>query len=177
MKNRDYRELQLSSSHLVLIFLAILILGIIIFLLGVSVGKKQAQLMKKSEFSTEAGLEQVKEQTPLPAEVPKDSISKELASHRKVQKETQQETSPPAGQTLWYIQVGAFKEKTRAIAFAESFKKEGHQAMVLDPFQSDKSAVFRVRIGGFESKEKAEEVQKKLKSPTRKKTKYFIIKA
>ena len=39
MGSKDYRELQLSSSQLILIFIAILVLGIVVFLLGVSVGK------------------------------------------------------------------------------------------------------------------------------------------
>ena len=44
MSAKDYRELQLTSTQLALIFIAILALGVIIFLLGVSVGKKQATL-------------------------------------------------------------------------------------------------------------------------------------
>ncbi|MEN6560426.1 MAG: SPOR domain-containing protein [Acidobacteriota bacterium] len=42
MKNKDFREIQVSSSLLVVIFLGVLALGVLIFLLGVSVGKKQA---------------------------------------------------------------------------------------------------------------------------------------
>jgi cell division septation protein DedD len=45
MKDKDFRELQVSSSQLVVIFLAILILGLIVFLLGVSVGKKQTEIV------------------------------------------------------------------------------------------------------------------------------------
>ncbi len=44
MKTKDFREIQVSSSLLAVIFLCVLALGVFIFLLGVSVGKKQVQL-------------------------------------------------------------------------------------------------------------------------------------
>jgi cell division septation protein DedD len=176
MKNRDYRELQLSSSQLVFIFLAILILGVIIFLLGVSVGKKQAQLTDKTELLANSELEQVEEKTSAPIEESKDSIDKELASHQKVKTESLKKTSIPTENNLWYIQVGAFNERERALSFAETFKKEGYRTTVLEPFSSDKKDVFRVRIGGFKSQEEAKEARDGLKSPTRKKTRFFIIK-
>jgi DedD protein len=43
-KDKPFRELQFSSAQLVVVFLGILILGVFIFLLGISVGKKQNQL-------------------------------------------------------------------------------------------------------------------------------------
>jgi cell division septation protein DedD len=44
MNTREFREIQVSSTLLVVIFLCVLILGVFIFLLGVSVGKKQTQI-------------------------------------------------------------------------------------------------------------------------------------
>lgn len=41
---KPFRELKFSSAHLIIVFLAILVLGVFIFLLGISVGKKQSQL-------------------------------------------------------------------------------------------------------------------------------------
>jgi len=51
MRNKEYRELQITSSQLVVIFLAIIILGIVIFLLGVSVGKKQALAVSEAQLT------------------------------------------------------------------------------------------------------------------------------
>lgn len=51
MKNKEYRELQITSSQLVVIFLAIILLGIVIFLLGVSVGKKQALAVSETQLT------------------------------------------------------------------------------------------------------------------------------
>ena len=174
MKNRDYRELQLSSSQLFFIFLAILILGVVIFLLGVSVGKKQTQLMKGAQI---AGKEKAGDQTSPPAEESKESISKELASLQKATEETQKQPTVSDDRTLFYVQVGAFNRREIAVSFAEIFNQRGYPAIVLDPFPSDRREVFRVRIGGYATREEAQEVRTKLQSETSRTTDYFIIRS
>lgn len=176
MKGKDYREVQLASSHLVFIFIGILILGVVIFLLGVSVGKKQAQIIRDSGISSETKIEEVKEKTPLPPQEPKDAISKELASYQKIKEETQKKATGGEKENLYYIQVGAFKNKNAAYSFAEKFKKKGYPSTALDPFPSDKNPVYRVRLGGFPTREQAEEFRQKLiQSEKKKKSDYFII--
>jgi len=59
MKSKQIRELQVSSSQLAIIFLALLGIAVIIFLLGVSIGKKYG----------EAQLEAVREKTRALSEV------------------------------------------------------------------------------------------------------------
>ena len=61
MKNKDFREIQVSSSLLVVIFLGVLALGVFIFLLGVSVGKKQAGVAAPTQIVTQQIPEPVKE--------------------------------------------------------------------------------------------------------------------
>lgn len=60
MKSKQVRELQVSSSQLALIFLALLGVAVIIFLLGVSMGKKYGEVQleaarEKTEALSEAG--------------------------------------------------------------------------------------------------------------------------
>jgi len=174
MKNRDYRELQLSSSQLFFIFLAILILGVVIFLLGVSVGKKQTQIMKGAQI---AGKEKAGDQTSPPAEESKESISKELASLQKATEQTQKQPPVSDDRTLFYVQVGAFNRREVAVSFAEIFNQRGYPAIVLDPFPSDRRDVFRVRIGGYATREEAAEVRTKIQSETSRETDYFIIRS
>lgn len=176
MKNKDYREIQLTSSQLVFIFFGILILGVVVFLLGVSVGKKQAQIVRELELPAQAKLDQAKDKEILPSTKPKDAIDKELASHQKVRSKTQKKPPTAGKKELFYIQVGAFNNREPASAFAEEFKKKGYPALVLDPFPSDRKTVFRVRIGGYETKEKAEEVNSRLKSESTRKKDYFVVK-
>lgn len=177
MKNRDYRELQLSSSQLFFIFLAILILGVVIFLLGVSVGKKQAQIMKSTQITVKGKVEPAEDQTSPPTEESKESISKELASLQKATEETQKQPTVSDDRTLFYVQVGAFNRREVAVSFAEVFNQRGYPAIVLDPFPSDRREVFRVRIGGYATREEAQEVRTKLQSETSRTTDYFIIRS
>ena len=177
MKNRDYRELQLSSLQLFFIFLAILILGVVIFLLGVSVGKKQAQIMKGAQIAAKEKVEPAGNQTSPPAEESKESISKELASLQKTTEETQKQPPVSRERTLFYVQVGAFNRREVALTFADVFNQRGYPAIVLDPFPSDRREIFRVRIGGYATREEAVEVRTKIQSETSRTTDYFIIRS
>lgn len=176
MKSRDYREIQLSSSHLVFIFIGILILGVVIFLLGVSVGKKQAQIVKETGISSLAKIEDVKEKATIKPKEAEDAISKELASYQKIKQETQKKPAGEQKENIYYVQVGAFKNKEAARSFAERFEKKGYPSLVLNPLSSDKNPVYRVRIGDYPTKEKAEDIRQKLaQSERKKKSDYFIV--
>lgn len=176
MKNKDFREVQLSSSHLVFIFIGILILGVVIFLLGVSVGKKQAQILQDTGISAQAKTEEDKGQVPVPVNEPKDSISKELALHQKAKQEPAKIPSQGQQANLYYIQVGAFADRNAASTFAEKFSQRGYPILVLSPFPSDKKSVYRVRVGGYSSREQAESIKEELaKLKLKKKSDYFII--
>jgi|YNPBryunderm2012_1023409.scaffolds.fasta_scaffold00016_40 cell division protein FtsN len=61
---KDYREIQVSSTALVLIILCIIVLGAVIFFLGVQVGKKQADLLMKTMMAQKSE-ETVKATPPL----------------------------------------------------------------------------------------------------------------
>lgn len=62
MKTKDFREIQVSSTLLVIIFLCVLVLGVFIFLLGVSVGKKQVQIVAATQVVAQQIQEPVKDQ-------------------------------------------------------------------------------------------------------------------
>jgi cell division septation protein DedD len=178
VKNKEYREVQFSSSHLILIFVGILILGVVIFLLGVSVGKKQAQIIKKTEMPVPAVAEKPKEAPPASASPEaKELISKELASHQKAMEETQKKAPVTQKKNIFYIQVGAFDSKDVALSFAKGFEKKGYSTIVIDPLPSDKRPFFRVRVGGFETREKAEEAKARLISEAKRKVDYFITRS
>jgi cell division protein FtsN len=216
MKNKDFRELQISSSFLVVIFVGILILGVFIFLLGVSVGKKQVQIASESANIPKIVTEQVKASAPAPAQQPqteqagtdKKLIAEELASQPKVEpsikaepkkaqkaeampqtktakpetaKEVKKPAVPPAAQPqneetakkgLFFIQVGAFNDKQVALGSAEKFKLMGYPVLIVDP--SPTINKFRVRLGGFSTKEEALKALNKLRAESKKPVDYFI---
>ena len=188
MRDKDYREIQLSSSLLVFIFIGILILGVVIFLLGVSVGKKQAQIMGSSEFAAGVGggqgVEKVSQKpvTPLKEE-PRGAIGQELASHQKSKEKKAQTAAKkpatsqlkPATGAIYFIQLGAFKDKKAANTLAEKFRKKGYSPLVLAPFPTDKNPVYRVRLGSFKSLDEAKALKAKLiQAEKKKKADYFI---
>jgi len=80
-KNKEFRELQFSSTQLVFVFLAILVLGVFIFLLGVSVGKKQGQLTAEGGPPGQLKAEKVAEKPVVPTDAGASDIQKELQSH------------------------------------------------------------------------------------------------
>ena len=176
MANKDYREIQLSSAQLAVIFIVILALGVVIFLLGISVGKKQAQLVQESDLTASGKIEQAAEKPPATVQETKDPISKEIASHQRAKEKTQKK-EPASPRNLFYIQVAALNSRDAALSFAELFKAKGYPALVLDPFSTDGRPVFRVRVGGYETREKAEEVLAQLQAETNRKTDYFIIRS
>jgi cell division septation protein DedD len=181
MRNKDYRELQISSSMLIFVFIAIIVLGIVIFLLGVSVGKKQASLSGQTQFA-EVPIEQVEEQKPVTSEESEqdqNEINQEIASHTKNKsKESTQraKTSSPLKQNLYYIQVGAYTDKDAASQIAKKYNNMGFNSLVVPPLPTDRRSIYRVRIGCYETREEAEEMKKILMEKENKKSSdYFII--
>jgi cell division septation protein DedD len=166
MKNKEFREIQVSSSALIFIFLAILVLGVFIFLLGVSVGKKQAQMAGPTTLLAQRSTETVTRQPPVVNPPETTAPPENQVQEKKVE--------PPASN--YYIQVAAFFEKSQAATMAAKFKKQGYSVLVLDPLPTDKKTVYRVRLGGYSTREKASQDLAKLNSASKKKTGYYVTK-
>ncbi len=123
-RNREPRELQFTSAQLVIVFILIIALGAFIFILGVSVGKKQARLSEgpapvrkptaekvaqkvkpplepKVKAGAETKTEAVKPNPPVGG-TPKSDIQQEIASFKaqpKTTKTTAQAAKPAASKT------------------------------------------------------------------------------
>ena len=200
MKNKDFREIQVSSSLLVVIFLGVLALGVFIFLLGVSVGKKQAGVTVPTQIVTQQIPETVKEPQvkPTSSELSAETAAAPLtgdpqaAGEPPASKPTAKETAvtkapgskPPAetkknpavsptGQ--YYVQVGAFTDRSQAQAAADKYKKQGYAAIVANPRPSDTKTWYRVRLGGYATRERAADLLAKLNAAAGKKTDFQIV--
>lgn len=175
MSNKDYRELQLSSSQLVIIFLAIIILGVIIFLLGISVGKKTEIVLASQSGSLQVS-EKVTEEKTIPIDDPKTKTAEKTSPQQK--SEPQQKKATPINQPQnldWFIQVGAFNNRAGAQTTADKLKEGGLNVIVLDPYSSERKSVYRVRIGGYATKELAEKARVELVRTDSKAKDYFVI--
>jgi cell division septation protein DedD len=190
MKNKDFREIQVSSSLLVVIFLGVLALGVFIFLLGVSVGKKQVRIASPTQVVTQQIPEPVKEPpvepTPTEAEAaktqsldggtPSQRMTAEAASKSRTKDVPPKSQKAPArGSGLYFVQIGAFTEKAQAQALAETYKKQGYTAVVADPRPTDTRTQYRVRLGGYTSRDRAVDLLGKLNAAAGKKTDYFVV--
>ncbi|MHB8094059.1 MAG: SPOR domain-containing protein [Candidatus Aminicenantales bacterium] len=193
MRNKEFREIQVSSSALVFIFLAILVLGVFIFLLGVSVGKKQAQIAGPPTVLAQRTVESVIPEQPIPqadaektppagivgttpvettqVESTRDPVREETPTPKpKVTEEPR-----PAARGGYSIQVGAFQEKSQASTLAARYRNQGYSAAVIDPLPTDRKTVYRVRLTGYPTKEKADQALAELNSSSGKKTGFFVV--
>jgi cell division septation protein DedD len=201
MKNKDFREIQVSSSLLVVIFLGVLALGVFIFLLGVSVGKKQADIAAPTQIVTQQIAEPVKEP---PVKPPSSESATEAVPANPITGDRQPKAEPPAPKPsvketpvakapsakppaeskktpavsaagLYYVQVAAFTDRSQALAAAEKYKKQGYTTVVANPRPSDTKTWYRVRLGGYASRERAADLLTKLNAAAGKKTDFQIV--
>lgn len=221
--SRDYREIQVSTSVLVFIILGILILGTVIFFIGVQVGKKQADLVSQTLISQKT---EEKVSTPAPV-VPQEETAasqKELApptvstemtptqaltesqkaaaekvtepsssvvpsqtqsSSSSFETRTPARTSTPVSQKPatttkskvgnYFIQIGAFNDRASARLAAERYKKLGYNAVVKEPFPKDQRHLYRVWLGGYQTREEAQKALNELVSKSVRNPGYFIV--
>ncbi len=202
MKTRDFREIQVSSSILVLIFLAVIALGVFIFLLGINVGKKQAQMAAAQSVpekvtaaqpaaapgetkpsSPESGIAAPSSRTPLttdrveePASKPAESAAPDLKPP-----ENKPAAKPAASAAVsaegFFVQIGALDDKAAAKTLGEQFRKQGYRVLVLDPLPADRKPLYRVRIGSYASRGQADAALAKLNKAAGagKRTGYYVV--
>lgn len=104
---RNYREIQVSSTVLVFIILSIIILGAVIFFIGVQVGKKQADLMVKNMMalktqeivSAPVALAPVEETATTSSQQPAETATETPVRTQPVTKPTDQQVSQTTART------------------------------------------------------------------------------
>ena len=73
------------------------------------------------------------------------------------------------------MQVGAFTDRSQAQALADRYKKQGYTAVVAEPRPTDTRAQYRVRLGGFSSRDRAADLLKKLNAAAGRKTDFYVV--
>jgi cell division septation protein DedD len=181
MANNNFREIQVSSSLLVVIFLGVLALGVFIFLLGVSVGKNQARLSAPARVVTQQIPEPVKDVPvkPTGAEpsggLASKTSAKDTAVKAPASKPPAETTAAPASGPLYYVQVAAFTDRAQAQTAAETYRKQGYTVFVTNPKPTDTRTWYRVRLGGYTTRDGAVSLLDKLNAAAGKKTDFRIV--
>lgn len=188
MANKEFREIQVSSTLLVVIFLGVLALGVFIFLLGVSVGKNQARLSAPTQVVTQQIPEPVRE-TPIQptaaekeagapaasagaAAAPKTTV-KDTATKTPADTAAAKKTTAASG-PLYYVQVAAFNDRSLAEALADSFRKQGY-TVVISQRPTSTRTWYRVRLGGYPTRDLAVDLLDKLNAAAGKRTDYQVV--
>ena len=204
MKNKEFREIQVSSTLLVVIFLGVLALGVFIFLLGVSVGKTQAgfaaaptQVVAQQipDLVKEPPVKPTSEETEAAATAPPSGLvpgqgtetaklpdpasgtSTAAPSVKAPAPKTPTETkktAAPAAKGLWYVQVMSSESRAKAEAAADRYRKQGQTVLLLSPQAGEK--LYKVRLGGFSAKDRAVELKDKLNAAAGGKTDFWVVK-
>ncbi|MGQ9618463.1 MAG: SPOR domain-containing protein [Candidatus Aminicenantia bacterium] len=161
MDKRSDREIVLTSSQLLIIFLLLIILMGTIFILGISVGRKQKQVSKT----------QVEEKFPpvvVKEEEPEEKIKE---GYSPIEEKPSKEI--PITSKLYFIQIGAFSSEASASNFANKFREKGYAVKVIPPTPQDKNTLYRVRVGPYLNMGDAKTVLGKLKEMG--KENYWIV--
>ena len=151
---KDYREVQVSTTILVFIILGIIILGTVIFFMGVQVGKKQSELAAQSLMASRTE-EQVNQDKPVPpteetattpaqapALNPPESPAKTVPSDTTEVRAPQTQVSSPTSPPLTTAGSVAQAEKSAAPATTSVEKP------VISPAQSSGGSYF-IQVGAF----------------------------
>lgn len=158
-ERKSDREVVLTSSQVLIILLLLVILMSVVFVLGISVGRRQK--VASAKMTEELPPVVVKEMEP----------EKELPKPEKVE-ETKAKESISVSK-FYFIQVGAFSSEKSAQSLAEKFREKNYPVKVVPPSPNEKTQVYRVRIGPYLKIEEAKNVLGKLKQTG--KENYFIV--
>jgi cell division septation protein DedD len=177
-----------GHSFTLLVFTGIVVLCSIFFILGMLVGRAQAQ---KLASNASAGTGFKVEARPAPKEENKpdltfyDSVKKSeppsleppppktepiipdtpSAPEREGVAETRPAAAPaPAPANVLNYQIAALRKSSDAEKLVDELKKKGFRAFILAPASDDANPYFRVQVGPFTDMLEAEEAKKKLES-------------
>ena len=188
VSEEGFHEIQLSGKQLVFLFMATTVVSVVIFLLGVVVGRRVPAETLIAE-ATGATIEGVNADVPSaapdagqPAVEPPPPVQEpdQFSYHERLQQpapapETvqpapdappQAAAAPPSdaapATSGWVVQIGAFKDRATADKVAETLKRSSFPSFVLAPTPGSPTANFRVRVGPYRERREAETVAGRL---------------
>lgn len=182
MTDREFREIQLNRKQLVFLFISAVVVAVVIFLLGVAVGRDvrgtamdgmaasagstdmvvpidpQAQPVQDLAYHdllTGSG-----SGTPAPTTGPPPTPPVETAPVPPPAAEPA--ATPPAATGDWFLQVGAYSARQAADGVMANLKKLDVPAFVLVPTAGSPDRLFRVRVGPYATRDEADGVRTRL---------------
>ncbi len=175
-------EIQLSGKQIVFLFMATTVVSVVIFLLGVMVGRS-VQVARPDQADRVA--------TEPPPAAPADAASAAdanagtgtLTYPKRLESDTPvaEQLAPPPAVTPpppparepaaasaateedgWVVQVAALRDRDAALAIVKRLTAKGYPAFLLDPTPGSPAPVHRVRVGRYADRAAAERVSRRL---------------
>ncbi|MFV2032743.1 MAG: SPOR domain-containing protein, partial [Gammaproteobacteria bacterium] len=119
----------------------------------------QPQFVDEKSSPGENLIEREQVQTPEPAQASDDLPGKPT----KTEAQLSTVTSKPGGDT-WVLQVGSFKDRSKALSQRDKLRKSNIAAVFIELFKNNNQSSYRVRLGPFPSREKSKIAQNKIKA-------------
>jgi DedD protein len=183
MSDRDYHEVQLSGKQLVFLFISAVVLAVVIFLLGVAVGRGVPTPGTDVPVSADIGAAPA----PIPAtdDAEPPAAAQELSYHDLLAgtagaaaSATPEAPTPtpaaepvttppppppaPAETGAWLLQIGAYSTREAADRQVAALKRLDVPVFVLVPGTGTPDRFFRVRVGPYGTEAEAEQVRARL---------------
>ena len=98
-------------------------------------------------------------------EAPRSAQASEFQADEPIKPEPQATATiaKPGGDT-WVLQVGSFKDRSKALTQRDKLRKSNVAAVFIELFKIDNGSRYRVRLGPFPSREKSKIAQNKIKA-------------
>jgi cell division septation protein DedD len=184
-QEKSYLEIKVTLLHIVVLLAGVIVIGIFLFYLGYQAGKSSVQkpvlnahVTGNGEKSREIDIidnvdkdaaETVQKQEEAPSidsemnlnrQPGEEKDSENKAAKKEENKEENKETvikpKAVARDAYYSIQVGAFSDFTNAKNYSEKFRKMGYPTEILSTM-GEKGILYRVRVGNFPSRDKAQQ--------------------
>jgi len=188
VSEEGFHEIQLSGKQLVFLFMATTVVSVVIFLLGVVVGRRVPAETLVAEATggaldgTPIDQPQALAEGGQPSPEPPPPVQEEpdqFSYHQRLQQAAPPAESvkpppaaapePPAAQPPapstggeWVAQIGAYKDRATADRIASTLKRNNFPAFVLAPAPGAPGATFRVRVGPYRERRDAEAIAGRL---------------
>ncbi|MCK4890797.1 MAG: SPOR domain-containing protein [Candidatus Aminicenantes bacterium] len=184
--NKSYLEVKVTFTHVIILLIAVIMIGIFLFYIGFNAGKNEnmrsrpfRDISSMSVKSDEIRLDDNGADQTEDINIGEPDIKKELGLFDKTDKKIKPENNIKKMRTIkvpksksrdnyYSIQVGSFKSHLLAKNYAKKFALMGYQTDI-SQFQSGEILWFRVKVGNFETRGSANKEKSKLEKMEKKK--------
>jgi cell division septation protein DedD len=182
VSDEGFHEIQLNGKQIVFLFMAATMVSVVIFLLGVYVGRGVQIQRAAQEAAQPAGIPPA-ETAAADAAAPADAAGRDaltypqrLQGDKPVAETLKPESAPPVAAEEpppapappdasiggWVVQVAALRDRDAALAIVRRLSDRKYPAFLLEPTPGAPAPVYRVRVGRYPERTEAEQVARRL---------------